>query len=348
MQRRTFLKLAAASASTLAGPNILRAQSKRFDGITLELNGYGGDYNRLLTEYVAKPLEQRTGLKVSYQSGTVSSAAAKLIAARDNPPFDIIMGDSPNLPDLIKADVIEPVTAREVPNVAKILPNTREFGDYGVPFLTNAVIVTYNTKLVKTPVESYADLARPDLKDRVGLLTPENTAGLLTLVALAEANGGSLDNMNPAFAALEAMRRNIATVTPATVNLLQLFEQEEVWAGPFWDGRIYSMRSAGKPMASVVPKKGVYSLFNYLNPVKGSKKREAILAYIEQALSDDAIGPLVNFFRYAPCTDVKVPDAVAKDVVLSGSNRERMKRVDWTKVAQLRGGWAERFNRAMR
>ena len=131
---------------------------------------------------------------------------------------------------------------------------------------------------MKTPITSYADLARPDLKDRVGLLTPENTGGLLSLIALGEANGGSLDNMEPAFKALAAMRANISTVTPATVNLLQLFEQEEVWVGPFFDGRTYSMRAKGKPMATVIPKEGVYSLFNYLNPVKGAGKRDAMIA----------------------------------------------------------------------
>ena len=350
MKRRSFLRLAAFSAVSLSAPAVVRAQGKRFDGVTLNMNGYGGDYNRILTEYVAKPLEERTGLKVSYQSGTVQSAVAKLMASRSNPPFDLIMADSPNIPELMRGDLIEPVSAKDVPAIRKLLPNVREFGDYGVPFLTNSVILTYNTKLVKQPIASYADLARPDLKDRVGLLTPENTGGLLSLIALGESNGGSLDNMEPAFKALAAMRSNISTVTPATVNLLQLFEQEEVWAGPFFDGRIYSMRAKAKPMASVIPKEGVYSLFNYLNPVKGAgaEKREAMLAYIEQALSDEAVGPLVEFFRYAPCTDIKLTEAVAKEVVLSGSARQQMKSVDWAKVAEKRGGWAESFNRAMR
>jgi spermidine/putrescine-binding protein len=347
MKRRSFLRLAALTAATVAAPAVVRSQSKRFEGVTLNMNGYGGDYNRLLTEHVARPLEERTGLKVSYQSGTVQSAVAKLTASRSNPAFDVIMADSPNIPELMKNDLIEPVTAEEVPNLKKLLPNVREFGNFGVPFLTNSVILTYNTNQVKQPVTSYADLARPDLKDRVGLLTPENTGGLLSLIAFGESNGGSLDNMEPAFKALATMRSNISTVTPATVNLLQLFEQEEVWAGPFFDGRIYSMRAKGKPMASVVPKEGIYSLFNYLNPVKGAGKREATLAYIEQALSDEAVGPLVEFFRYAPTTNIKLSDAVAKEVVLSGA-RDKMKSVDWGKVAEKRGGWAESFNRAMR
>jgi putative spermidine/putrescine transport system substrate-binding protein len=348
IERRRFLKLTAATGAALAAPAVVRAQSKRFEGITLRINAYGGDYTRLLQTRVAKPLEDRTGLKVIYQSGTVAAAVAMLIASRDNPPFDIMMLDSPNVPDLMRANLIEPVTVADVPNIKRLLPGVREFGDNAVPFLTNSIILTNNTKHVKTPIASFRDLGRADLANRVGLLSPENTGGVLTLVALAEMGGGSVDNMDPAFQFLESIRKNIAAVTPATVNLLQLLEQEEVWAAPFFDGRIYSIRAKGLPMPSIVPTEGVYSIFNYLAPVKGVKNRDAIMAYFEQTLSDESVAPFVEFFRYGPVTDVKLSPEVTKDVVLSGATREKIKQLDWTKVSQLRGQWAERFNRTMR
>lgn len=347
MQRRSLLKLAGASGATLAAPGILRAQTRRFEGITLRTNGYGGDYDRILREHVAKPLEESTGLRVEYQASTLAAAIAKLVASRDNPPFDMLMADSPNLPELMTAQIIEPLTVREVPNIAKLLPRVREFGDFGIPYLTNAIILTYNTKTVKQPVASFADLARADLRGRVGLLTPENTGGVLTLIALAESNGGSLDDMEPAFRALERMRANVSATTPATVNMLQLYEQEEVWAGPYFDGRVYSMRAKGRPMASVVPKEGIYALYNYLVPVRGGKHREAVLAYMNQALSDSAVGALVEFFRYAPVTNVALSPAVAREVVVLNA-RDAIKPIDWAKVARIRGMLTERFNKAMR
>jgi putative spermidine/putrescine transport system substrate-binding protein len=348
MKRRSFLSSVAGSAFILATPAIVRAQSKRFEGVTLNLNSYGGDYDRLLVENVAKPLEQRTGLKVTYQSGTGISAVAKALASKDDPPFDILLADSPSLPDLIHAGIVDGVAAGEVPNMSKLLPGVREFGDIGVPFLTNAIILTYNSKLLKRPIASYADLSRSDLEGRVSFLSPGNVGGILTLLGLAEANGGSIDNMDPAFAELTKMRRNITAVPDTSVSLLQLFEQEEAWAGAFYDGRIYSMRASGKPMVAVVPKEGIYALYNYMCPIKNSKKRAAILAYIDQALSDEALRPMVEFFRYAPCTDVKISDAVAKDIVPYGENRKAMKPVDWTKVAAARASITERFNKTIR
>jgi putative spermidine/putrescine transport system substrate-binding protein len=346
MKRRSFLRFAAAaSTAAFAAPAALHAQAKRFEGVTLNINGYGGDYDRLTMEYIAKPLEQRTGLKVNIQASESTSALAQALASRDNPPFDILLTDSPIMPQLIKSDLIDPISARDLQNLGKLLPDVR---DYGVPFLTNAIILTYNSKLVKQPVTSYADLKRPDLKGHVGMLSPANTGGVLALIALTESNGGNLDNIEPGLKALTSMRDSIATISPATTTIQQLLEQEEIWAAPFFDGRIYASRNRGKPLVSVIPKEGIYVVYNYWNPIKGSKKREAVLAFIEQAVSDEAIGQMVNFFHYAPCTDIKISPEVAKEVVVYGDNRKLVKPVNWNKVAQYRGDWIERFDKAMR
>src|SRR6185437_12979492 len=190
----------------------------------------------------------------------------------------------PIMPQLIKADLIDPISVNDLPGLARLLPGVREFGNYGIPFLTNAIILTYNSKLVKEPISSYADLKRPDLSGHVGMLSPANSGGVLALIALAESNGGSLDNIEPGLKALTSMRDCIATISPATVTIQQLLEQEEIWAAPFFDGRIYASRNRGKPLASVIPKEGIYAVNNYWNPVKGSKKRDAVFAYIEQAV----------------------------------------------------------------
>ncbi|MGY4627085.1 extracellular solute-binding protein [Bradyrhizobium sp. USDA 4486] len=345
MYRRTFLS---AVAAIIAAPAIVRAQSKKFDGIVLNINGYGGDWDRLLNEYVAKPLRKRTGLQVKYQPGQASAAVAKLIASKDNPPFDIIMADSPNMPDIIANDVVEKITEAEVKNLAKLKPAVREFGAYGVPYLTNAIILACNSRYVKQPLSSYSDLARADLKGKLALISPENTGGLLTLLGIGAATGGDVDHLAPAFSFLSAIRANVATTSPATTNLAQLYQQEEVWAGPFWDGRTYSIRQSGTPLATILPKEGVFGLLNYLNLVKNSKNREAALAYIDQQLSDEAIAPMVEFFRYSPVTKIAISDAVGKDLVFKGDALDGFKKVDWEKVAKSRSLWSEEFNKAIR
>ncbi|MGY4167707.1 hypothetical protein ACVIM8_001780 [Bradyrhizobium sp. USDA 4529] len=45
MHRRNFLYALAAS---VAAPAVVRGQSKKIDGVVLNVNGYGSDYDRLL------------------------------------------------------------------------------------------------------------------------------------------------------------------------------------------------------------------------------------------------------------------------------------------------------------
>jgi len=346
MIRRTFLKGVASAA--IAAPLPLRAQSNRFDGVTLNVNSYGGDYDRIMAETIAKPLAERTGIKVVYTPGSSTAAVAKILAAPGAAPFDIVLCDSPNMPDLIKAQVIDPVSVDAVPSAKKLLPKMREFGELGLPYSIASIVLTYNTKHLTTPIESYFDLAQPALKNRVAMFNLENTGGMLYFIALAEAGGGSVDNVDPAFAALSKLKPNIISVTPTTVSLVQMIEQEEAWAAALWDGRIHALRRAGRPMVLVRPREGVYSLLSYASPVKGSKYPEAVRAYLDQAMSDDAIAGLAKFFKYGPTTSVDLGQD-GHDIITYGESAvAQIRTVDWTKVSEHRADWLNRFNREMR
>jgi putative spermidine/putrescine transport system substrate-binding protein len=347
LPRRLALRLVVACAAIYVGA--AWGQAKTFEGVTLNVNGFGGDYDRILTETIAKPLKAKYGLTVVYQPSGSSAAVAKLIASRDNPPFDLIMCDSPSMPELIAAVIIEPTTSKDVPSIVRVRPTAREFGDYGIPFSVSSTVVLYNAKHVKQPIMSFAELARPELKGKVAIYNLENTMGILAFLAMAEANGGNVDDVEPGFAALRRLKPNIISTPSSTVSLIQLFEQEEAWAGDLANGQVFALRQAGKPIAMVTPKEGVYSLYSYVSPVKGTKHREAVMAYLTQALSDEAIGGLVQFFRYGPTTDIKLSPELAKDVIAYGpEGMAHIRRVDWVKVARYRGEWLERWNKAMR
>lgn len=255
------------------------------------------------------------------------------------------MVDSPAMPALLKAKVARRVTTSDVPGLARVLPDMREYGDYGFPIGSPSVVLAYNTNRVKTPPRSFAEMARPDLKDRIGLFNLENDIGVQQLVAMAEANGGSIDKIDPGFAALAKLKPNLTTLASGTVNMLQLLEQEEVWVAPFWDGRVISLQRAGKPIAMIEPAEGTYSDVTYLNPVVGSKYIEAVHAFMQEAVSGGYPEAFVSFFGYrSPVADVKVPADLAKRMY----KPTHQKRADWTKIADHRGAWITRFNKEFR
>jgi spermidine/putrescine-binding protein len=339
---------ATAFAGALGFADHADAQAKKFAGVTLNINGYGGAYDEILKETVAKPLKEKYGLEVVYQPGGSTAATARLLASKDDPPFDILMADSPAIPALIEAGVLDEIDDKDVPNAKKVYPQLREFGKYGLPFSIASVVLTANKKLVKTMPKSFKDLAKPEFKGRVGLITLESTGGVLTLLALAESNGGGVNNIEPGFAALRAIKPNVLAGFGATVPQLQAFQQEEIWAGPFWNGRVYELQQKGAPMEMIAPAEGIYSLMSYVAPVKKSKHREAVMAYLDQAMSDEAIAALAIKFTYGPTTSVKLPDDIAKSVITYGpEGLKKIKTVDWVTVAKNRGAWTAQWNKDM-
>ncbi|NOJ50865.1 extracellular solute-binding protein [Bradyrhizobium archetypum] len=349
MKRRDFLKTtAAAFALPLIAAPAVHAQQKRFSGVTLRINGYGGNYDKALIEGVAKPLEEKTGLKVEYFAAPVQGEVVKLISNKGNPHVDLLMVDNNLMPELIAADVLDPIKVSDVPNVSRILPGYREFNDFGAPFAVSSLVPVFNSDNIKPALTGYADIARSDLKGKVAIPGTTITASALVLLALAEANGGSVSNMEPAFKFLAEAKDNVVATPNSTVAQLQLFSQGEAQAGIFWDGRAYELRQSGVPIQTVVPKEGIYAVSSYVNLVKGGRNREAALAYIEQALSDQGQLALPKAFRFGATTNVALGELLP-DILLNSPERVAMKRkVDWAALMKQRGELAERMNKVLR
>ncbi|MCK1269126.1 extracellular solute-binding protein [Bradyrhizobium sp. 49] len=349
MQRRTFLKIATAAAvGALAAPCV-RAQSKKFAGLTLRVNGFGGAWDEALRKSVVAPLEEKYGLKVQFTAGSTSADLIKLIANKDDPPYDLFMADSPYMIELLKAGVVEEIRESNVPNVKRILPGFREYGDFGVPFAVSSVVPVYNSKYIKQPLTSYSDIARSDLAARVVIPAPTLDTATLYLLGLAEENGGSISNMEPAFKVLAAAKPNIVALAQATVAEMQMFQNEEVYAGIFWDGRAHELRTKGVPIVTVVPPNGVYSVGAYMNVIKRTKYPEAAHAFAEQLLSDVGMLAIPEALRYGVTTDVKLPDDLRKDLLFNSPERTALKRrIDWERWIADRSTRIERVNKITR
>lgn len=349
MKRRAFLKLVTSTAAAAVAAPYVQAQSKKFAGITLRVNGYGGLYDEALRKSVAAPLEEKYGLKVQFIAGTTQADLVKLIANKNSPPFDLFMADSSYMVELLKAGVVDEIKASDVPNIARILPGFREFGDYGVPFSVASVVPVYNSKYITQPLTSYSDIARADLKGRVIIPTADQIASSLYLLGIAEENGGSISDMEPAFKVLSAARPNIVALAQTNVAEVQMFQNEEGYAGIFWDGRAHELRTKGVPVATVVPPKGIYSTTSYLNVVKGMKYAEAAHAYAEQLLSDQGMLGVPEALRYGVTTDVKLPDELRKDLLFNSPERNALKaKIDWEKLWAARSAWIEKVNTTIR
>jgi spermidine/putrescine-binding protein len=322
--------------------------AKEFEGVTLNVNGYGGGFDEVLKQTVARPLKEKYGIEVVYQPGTALQAISKIMASRDSPPLDVLMMDSPNFPSVIEAGIIDQVTEQDVPAVKSLHKGTREFGNYGVPFMFAYMVLSWNKDKVKNPPASYLDLTRPEYKGRLAMFNLENNGGILTLLALAEASGGGVSNIAPGFAKLREMKASFISTPSANPALVQLFQQGEAWVAPNWSGRVLTLQSEGFPVEMAVPKEGLYSVLSYVNLVKNTKQRGAALKYLEQAISPEAGLGMAQKFSYPPTNaTTKLPDDLGKKLILYGDGVSKARMADWAAIAKNRGAWMEQWNREM-
>ncbi|HXJ83390.1 MAG TPA: ABC transporter substrate-binding protein [Candidatus Methylomirabilis sp.] len=322
--------------------------AKEFDGITLNVSSFGGGFDEVLKATVATPLKEKYGLTVVYHPGTGLQSIAKVMAARDQPPLDVLMIDSPSMPTVIEAGIVEPITEQDVPSLRSLHRQGREFGAYGAGFCFAPLVMSYNTQRVKTPPAAFADLARPEYKGRAAMFNLENNGGVLTLLALAESSGGGVNNVAPGFAKLREIKPNLVSTPSAPPALAQLFQQGEAWVAANWLGRVLALQADGFPVEVVVPREGLYAMVTYVNVVKNTKVRAAALKYVEQQISAEASLGMAQKFFYAPTNaSVKLPDDLARKVLLYGDNLTKIKVADWAAVAKNRGAWIEQWNREM-
>ncbi|EHR01009.1 MULTISPECIES: ABC transporter substrate-binding protein [unclassified Bradyrhizobium] len=349
MKRRAFLRFATtAAAGVLAAPYV-QAQTKKFANVTLRVNGFGGAFDEALRKGVAGPLEEKYGLKVQFTAGATQADLVKLIANKSSPPYDLFMCDSSYVVELLKADIVEEIKVSDVPNIKRVLPGFREFGDYGVPFNVSSVVPVFNSKYIKRPLTSYSDIARSDLTGRVILPAPDQIASSLYLLGMAEENGGSISEMEPAMKILSAAKPNIVALAQTNVAELQMFQSEEGYAGIFWDGRAHELRTKGIPIVTVFPSQGVYSTISYINVVKGMKYPEAAYAFADQLLSDQGMLAIPEALRYGVTTDVKLPEDLRRDLLFNSPERNALrKQIDWQQLWANRSGWIERVNKTIR
>jgi putative spermidine/putrescine transport system substrate-binding protein len=326
------------------------AQQKEFEGTRIVVNGFGGNLDDVLVENVSKVLKDRYGIIVEIVPGSVASAYAKAMTSRSNPAFDVLITDDITLRAAAKADLIEEVSAADVPNMAQLYPNFIPLGGYGLPFFASVCALTYNKEHVKTPPQALSDLANPELKGRVGIFNLESVGGVVSLISLADANGGSIQNVDPGFAKLKEIAPNLATATSSPVELYNLLQRGEIWASWFWSGRVNALIDQGAPLATAVPKEKLRGNLDFVSLVKGTKSRGAALKFMDQITSAQTSLAIARSVYFGPTNKtVTLPPEIQKRVLPYGAEMiASMPPVDWDAVVAKRAGWIERWNREMR
>jgi len=317
---------------------------------TIAASSFAGAWEQALRTILVPAYQKATNAGVNLVVSNPADTISKLIASKGgSAPFDVVLLDEGPSLTVPQEEVFAKIPADKMPNL-KDLP--KKFVDalgFSVYCSAQIIGIAYNTEKVKRPPKSWNDLLRPEYKGRVGLAAMAGTMTQAWMAEIAKLNGGSEENMEPAFQFVKKMLPNVSAITPTPGALAALFQQGQVDISVHYNNNVGDLQSKGVPIALAKPDTGFVVLRSTMHITKNTKNLDLAAAYINAAVSPEVQTKMSDAPYFLVPTNSKVPfskglQRLAKDM----KELESFSQVDWAKLNRRRIEYIERFNREVK
>jgi putative spermidine/putrescine transport system substrate-binding protein len=337
--RRKFLGVGAgALAAATLGPGQASASGSiaamSFPGVTEEMT----------RKCIVPAFRAATGATVNLAPMLAVEAIAKLSASRANPPLDVITLDDPTAQIAVADGLIHPLPLDKVPHAKDIPTKLHAYGGIAQSF--QLIGIMYNPRRIPNPPKAWEDLWKPEYKGKVSVIAPDSSLGLAWLVSLAKERGGSEDNLEPAWKAIESLAPNLATVprNPGSLSALMGQGQIDICVGAL--SYVMPARARGEAITLAMPSSGYCVVLITAHIVANTPNLDLAAAYIN-AIADPKVqvaSAEAPYYRFP--TNSKVPYP-ADLKVYANSTDELLGLIttDWAKLNPRRREIIDRFNR---
>lgn len=332
---------APAATATTAAPN--------FAGKTLNVSFFAFNQD-LIDKNIIKPFEAKTGAKVVFESGNNADRLAKLVARKDNPNIDVVAFSTEFTRNGMAQGVIKPYDPAKLPNLANVYSWAKDpIGDKsGVAYTVSSYGLFYRTDKVTTPITSWKDLWRPDLKGFVTLPDITTTNGPATIYLIAKAWGGDMDNDEVAWTKLAELKPSLVTAYKSSAEMITLVKQGDVYAAGYSKFSWGQLLDTKVPLKEVRATEGTIGFVNTLSLIKGSPNEDLAYAFIDFMLSQQVQQAEAMDLVDSPVNqNVKLPDDIAAKLTYGDDTLKALVFLDDAKIGAKRAAWVDRWNKLM-
>ncbi|MDG4657490.1 spermidine/putrescine ABC transporter substrate-binding protein [Ectobacillus antri] len=301
-----------------------------------ELNIYSWADN--FDEDVIKDFEKKYNVKVNYDKyASNEEMLAKLQAG--GAKYDLIQPSDYMVATMTKLDLLEPLTAKNIPNTKNIDQFFRDLpydpgNKYSVVYAWGITGIAYNKKYIKEAPTSWADLWNPKYKDRVVMLNDSREVLGMGL----KKNGFSNNSKNEAEikTAYEDIRKALPNVLAFdTDNIKQKLIAEEAWLGTVWSGDATFVQKDNKDVAFVIPKEGSTIWADTLAIPKGAKHKVLAEKFINYLMDPEVSKKNYESIGYAnPSEGLPLKEEELKNIewLVDVGDTTRIYDEYWTKL----------------
>lgn len=295
---------------------------------------------------VVAPFNAAGGPRAELVGGQSSAVMlGQLRTQKTDPQTDVVIMDTTTAAIACAEGLVERITPDMLPVLADLDPQAADPNGCGPAVTFDHLIIAYDSRAVTPAPTSLAVLQDPKWKGRVSLASPPNIQSLALTAILAHADGGDWRKPDGAFRTLRAIAPSVQTFDPQPDGYTLILNDTLAFATG-WNARaqLFHDRSGGR-VGVMLPAEGTVLQVNTINLVRGSRNRDAALAFMRHALSPAAQAAFTERMFYGPTNTRAVISPTAAARTSAGAGKERIIPVDWNEMVKLRDAWTQRWRR---
>lgn len=296
-------------------------------------------------ELVYTPFEKQCGCKLVVETGNSVERLAKMEANKANPVVDLAIVSMADALSATRKDLIQKIDASKVPNIEKLYDIAKDPNGDGMSVGVNfyATSIVYRTDKMK--IDSWADLLKDDIVDHVAFPNVTTNQGPPALYMLGKAIGKDTPDLSGAIEAVGEKKDDIVTFYVKSSQLVQLMQQEEIWAAPIGRFSWAPFTKLDLPLAWATPKEGQTGGMNVLVMPKGTKNEDLALQFMDFWLSTDVQKALAEKLVDSPTNrEVKVSDEVANNITYGDETAKSLQLIPSDVTLDNRDKWLSEWN----
>lgn len=299
--------------ATSTEPKQEASKSKAGGKVVVYTAGPAGLADKILAGFEAK-----TGVKVEQFQGTTGKVLARLEAEKSNPVADVVVLASwPSGMEMVRDGWTQ--SYADAVNAEKLHDTWLDEDKHLFGYSASALGITYNTKLVSSPPQDWADLAASEWNGVVNIPDPTLSGSALDFVS------GYLNEMgDEGWSMFEALKQNNVALAGANNEALDPVvtgAKSVVMAGV--DYMAYSAKAKGEPVDIIYPESGTV-----INPrpamiLKDAPNVDNAKLFIDYLLSDEAQQFVADAYLLPGRNDIPAKDRVGIEDI-------KLLQYDWT------------------
>jgi putative spermidine/putrescine transport system substrate-binding protein len=328
----------------LVAATLLFAGRAYADDRTLTISVYALSQDEY-RDIVYTPFEQACRCKLVVETGNSVERLAKMEENKANPVVDMAVISMADALAAARAGLTDKIDTTKLANFDKLYDMAKDPNGDGmsVGYTFYATSIIYRTDKMK--IETWADLMKPEVASHLAFPNITTNQGPPALYMLGKALGANSPDLKAAIDAVGERKDDIVTFYDKSSQLVQLMKQEEIWAAPIGRFNWAPFTKLGLPIAWATPKEGQTGGMNTMVLVKGSKKRDLALRFMDFWLSTEIQTKLATRLVDSPANkEVRVSPAIAGNLTYGEDTAKNLQLIPSPVALDSRDAWLKEWN----